>query len=58
MSDFEKLGTFYLGRPYDLANKSAKPGLLWHGVKSCNNTFFRLHQTLPKRDHPLFYCQT
>ena len=33
MSDFEKLGTFYLGRPYDLANKSAKPGLLLYDSK-------------------------
>ena len=28
MSDFEKLGAFYLGRPYDLERKSAKPTLL------------------------------
>src|SRR5210317_769162 len=28
MSDFEKLGVFYLGRPYDLPTKSAKPGFL------------------------------
>ena len=33
MSDFEKLGTFYLGRPYDLANKTAKPGLLLYDSK-------------------------
>ena len=33
MSDFEKLGTFYLGRPYDLDNKSAKPGLLLYDSK-------------------------
>ncbi len=33
MSDFEKLGTFYLGRPYDLKNKSAKPGLLLYDSK-------------------------
>ena len=33
MSDFEKLGTFYLGRPYDLPNKSAKPGLLLYDSK-------------------------
>ena len=33
MSDFEKLGTFYLGRPYDLTNKSAKPGLLLYDSK-------------------------
>lgn len=26
--DFEKLGVFYLGRPYDLAAKQAKPGWL------------------------------
>lgn len=28
MSDFEKLDTFFLGRPYDLAHQAAKPGLL------------------------------
>ena len=33
MSDFEKLGKFYLGRPYDLANKAAKPGLLLYDSK-------------------------
>jgi hypothetical protein len=33
MLDFEKLGTFYLGRPYDLANKAAKPGLLLYDSK-------------------------
>ncbi len=33
MSDFEKLGTFYLGRPYDLPNKLAKPGLLLYDSK-------------------------
>src|SRR5574341_2033723 len=26
MDDFEKLGVFYLGRPYDLAAKKAKAG--------------------------------
>ena len=30
MTDFEKLGTFYLGRPYDLPNKTGKPGLLFY----------------------------
>ena len=33
MSDFEKLGTFYLGKPYDLPNKTAKPGLLLYDSK-------------------------
>lgn len=33
MSDFEKLGVFFLGRPYDLATKSAKPGLLLYDSK-------------------------
>ena len=33
MSDFEKLGVFYLGRPYDLPTKSAKPGLLLYDSK-------------------------
>jgi DNA helicase HerA-like ATPase len=28
MEDFEKLGAFYLGRPFDLKKKSAKEGLL------------------------------
>lgn len=33
MADFEKLGEFYLGRPYDLAKKSSKPGLLLYDSK-------------------------
>ncbi len=33
MADFEKLGEFYLGRPYDLANKTSKPGLLLYDSK-------------------------
>src|SRR5258705_9707196 len=28
MQDFEKLGAFYLGRPFDLKQKKAKDGLL------------------------------
>src|SRR4030065_1285980 len=28
MEDYEKLGVFYLGRPYDLETKSAKEGLI------------------------------
>ena len=31
--DFEKLGVFYLGRPYDLAEKQAKPGWLLYDSK-------------------------
>ena len=31
--DFEKLGVFYLGRPYDLAAKEAKPGWLLYDSK-------------------------
>ena len=31
--DFEKLGVFYLGRPYDLAAKQAKPGWLLYESK-------------------------
>lgn len=31
--DFEKLGVFYLGRPYDLAVKRAKPGWLLYDSK-------------------------
>ncbi len=31
--DFEKLGVFYLGRPYDLAAKAAKPGWLLYDSK-------------------------
>src|SRR5512147_2889677 len=31
--DFEKLGVFYLGRPYDLAAKQLKPGLLLYDSK-------------------------
>ena len=33
MQDFEKLGVFYLGRPYDLAKKEAKPGFLLYDSK-------------------------
>ncbi len=33
MQDFEKLGVFYLGRPYDLAKKEAKPGWLLYDSK-------------------------
>ena len=31
--DFEKLGVFYLGRPYDLATKESKPGWLLYDSK-------------------------
>ncbi len=31
--DFEKLGVFYLGRPYDLATKQGKPGWLLYDSK-------------------------
>ena len=33
MSDFEKLGVFYLGRPYDLTTKTGKPGFLLYDSK-------------------------
>ncbi|MEK6335798.1 MAG: ATP-binding protein [Acidobacteriota bacterium] len=33
MEDFEKLGTFYLGRPYDLKTKKPKDGLLLYDSK-------------------------
>ena len=33
MQDFEKLGAFYLGRPYDLKNKKPKDGLLLYDSK-------------------------
>ena len=33
MQDFEKLGVFYLGRPYDLAKKKAKKGWLLYDSK-------------------------
>jgi hypothetical protein len=33
MEDFEKLGVFYLGRPYDLARKTPKPGWLLYDSK-------------------------
>src|SRR5215204_2894078 len=33
MEDFEKLGVFYLGRPYDLARKTPKEGLLLYESK-------------------------
>jgi hypothetical protein len=32
-ADFEKLGVFYLGRPYDLAAKQGQPGLLLYDSK-------------------------
>jgi hypothetical protein len=33
VEDFEKLGVFYLGRPYDLATKQATPGWLLYDSK-------------------------
>ncbi|WP_447973632.1 ATP-binding protein [Nitrospira sp. Kam-Ns4a] len=33
MQEFEKLGVFYLGRPYDLAKKRRKPGWLLYDSK-------------------------
>jgi hypothetical protein len=33
MQEYEKLGAFYLGRPYDLKTKSAKEGLLLYDSK-------------------------
>lgn len=33
MEDFEKLGAFYLGRPYDLKSKQAKDGLILYDSK-------------------------
>ena len=33
MQEFEKLGAFYLGRPYDLDKKEAKPGLVLYDSK-------------------------
>lgn len=33
MQEFEKLGVFYLGRPYDLDKKKAKPGWLLYDSK-------------------------
>ncbi|MCE9535115.1 MAG: ATP-binding protein [Nitrospirae bacterium] len=33
MEDFEKLGVFYLGRPYDLVKKKPKPGWLLYDSK-------------------------
>jgi hypothetical protein len=33
MQDFEKLGAFYLGRPYDLRNKKRQKGLLLYDSK-------------------------
>jgi len=33
MQDFEKLGAFYLGRPYDLKTKQAKEGILLYDSK-------------------------
>ena len=33
MVDYEKLGVFYLGRPYDLATKSPKQGLILYDSK-------------------------
>ncbi|MBH0206977.1 MAG: hypothetical protein HP495_00280 [Nitrospira sp.] len=33
VEDFEKLSVFYMGRPYDLATKQAKPGWLLYDSK-------------------------
>ena len=33
MEDFEKLGAFYLGRPYDLKNKQRRDGLVLYDSK-------------------------
>src|SRR5215210_561368 len=33
MEDFEKLGAFYLGRPYDLNQKKAKDGIILYDSK-------------------------
>jgi hypothetical protein len=33
MEDYEKLGVFYLGRPYDLKTKKEKPGLILYDSK-------------------------
>jgi hypothetical protein len=33
MQEFEKLGSFYLGRPYDLATRQGKPGLTLYDSK-------------------------
>jgi hypothetical protein len=33
MQDFEKLGAFYLGRPYDLKNKTPKDGIVLYDSK-------------------------
>ena len=33
MEDFEKLGAFYLGRPYDLEKKKQKDGILLYDSK-------------------------
>jgi hypothetical protein len=33
MEDYEKLGAFYLGRPYDLKEKKAKDGILLYDSK-------------------------
>jgi hypothetical protein len=33
MEDFEKLGAFYLGRPYNLKTKGSKDGLLLYDSK-------------------------
>lgn len=32
MEDFEKLGAFYLGRPYDLSNKTPEEGVLLYDI--------------------------
>ena len=33
VEDYEKLGAFYLGRPYDLKEKQAKDGILLYDSK-------------------------
>jgi len=43
MQDFEKLGAFYLGRPFDLKTKKPKEGLLLRFKRFANPRRLRGH---------------
>ena len=45
--DFEKLGVFYLGRPYDLVAKQPKPGWLLYDSKDLVTRSFESYSNQP-----------
>lgn len=42
VADYEKLGAFYLGRPYDLAAKAPQPGLIAYDSKDLESRWGRV----------------